>query len=177
MAITLSTATASSVIRLRFYWLDVRGQTDTETLLIGAASTDIQIEGIIQAMDNLSNAQLKAVDVETVSIRHGIGMKAAPVNAVYDLLSMEMVLAFEGPNPINAARTVRRPVAIPSYIRSKDEVGLTGKPNTADTDMAALIVILNSQMAIFGDDGNAYVGGLHAVDADGNAVSIGDIVT
>jgi hypothetical protein len=85
------------------------------------------------------------------------GMDATPATGLQPSVSHILGLTFEKVDPVNALKTARKGFIIPSYAQVLKLTG--GVPDTSDTDLAAIIAFLQTNLQFRGYDGTDYPGG------------------
>lgn len=151
MAITISSASSFHTVRIEYVGTG-SGNEVTKTFKLDGTLNDTQIIAFLTALSLTSNAGIVSATVDGRKVN---GWPAA-VNALQNLVSAIMVLAFTRTNPVNSAKQITHNFVIPAY---KDALRLdTGKPDDSDTNVAALISALQSGIVIQGSDGAYYTG-------------------
>jgi len=175
-------------LTLTLTFKDFRGQKTTKKVELGASTSDAVILAIVQAYDNLSNAQI--VTAEVSAARTITGMKSAAVSTGHEVnISELMELTLYCTNPINPLKKSARTLGIPAMVSACEQTdgspipvtGVGGDTSAAPTTGAALDLynLLHSyegSLAVKGADGNWYGPAFVYSPASSHHIGISDIV-
>lgn len=145
MAIAVSGT--AGIAKLNVEWIDVEGKKPRQTITLDPAITNTEVVNIFTYLAAMSYAGqvggsiAKAFDVT--------GTNATPQNLVYPSTNVRLLMTFSHVDPDNAAKTLYRTVSVPAYRKGDEDTVVTvdGKPNTANTDVAAFIAQMELSLA------------------------------
>ena len=171
MAITASTAAAESILRIE--WQDKWGEKVIQNIALDGAVTQATVIEILTQMDALSNAQmLKATLFAGTAF---IGMKGAALAAASNHVSDRMELTFTKVNPVNAAKTVAKTIAVPAPLDALiDTTSKPYHPVTTSTPLNTLNTDLAASLNYLGANGTLYPGGFAYANGESGFVSVAD---
>lgn len=160
MAIAISSTVSFKSIRMEFE-ASGSGNTLTKTTLVsGTADNTTDITPYLTALSNVSNAGLIRGSVNGEAIT---GWPAA-VNGLQNLVAAAAVLGFIRTNPVDASKKVFKSFVIPAYKNSsaspvsKNIRTDAGAIDSVETNIAAIIGFLESNLVMKGADGAYYTG-------------------
>lgn len=162
MPATIGASPDSVTIRMNIR--DHFGEDANKIFMVDGALTDDALEALLDGIEATTNVAFDKVSVS--SSRLATGLRATPINQLFNLAATFLVLTFERVNPVNAAKTLRKSFILPapkSLVVSSDgspNVGVVNAtPTTANDYLANLIDQLEDSLAFEGSDGSIYAGG------------------
>lgn len=153
MPIAIASTPTTYVVRLTH--VDIDGEELVKTFSLDGAVALADVVTFLGHYVLLTNAgMLKG----KVSAEFDItGLDATPTSAMRPSVGEFLGLTFDKTDPVNSTKIARRGFLIPAYVASK--VKDTGDViKVADTDLAAVISFLDSNLQLIGYDGVAYPG-------------------
>lgn len=122
---------------------DTYTDTLTKGILIGGAPTAAALAGFYTALDAASESRLDAVNITYE--RCLTGQKAAAVNSIQNLVSVQILLTFRGTTRNYAGKYPQFSVVIPSPAATG--LNADGTVNLSDTNIAAVVAFLQTNGA------------------------------
>jgi len=153
-----SVSSTAEVKELRISYEDIAGETAVQTLVLSGLVSSAAIALYIDHLEAVTNAKITAKVVVSFPV-DGIANTSKPATSGQSLLAAIAALDFQKTNPINSLKTVSKQVLIPAYLDAirNDEVK-PHVPVTDNTNLNAMIAMLESNLDYLGGDGAHYGG-------------------